>query len=126
MVGANTFSLVTSDRTQDNSTKVWWGKFGLDIRRMLFSQSLVRLPGEAVMALDLPELMKRFGQYCQAHVGVLVAVQACAGSQIEILVGPFQLRILYDCVNINGKHCKSRPIVKASHIIKIFGHSFSY
>ena len=55
--GERLFTMADSDRTRGNGFKLGQGKFGLDIRRMFFTQRLVthwnRLPKEVV---DAPSL----------------------------------------------------------------------
>ena len=97
---ADLLSLVASYRTQGNVMKLWHRKFKLDIRKRFFAERVVwhwnMLSRETVMSLSLLDFKKHLDN-APSHTFRFFHCPLWSqklGSMI--LVGPFQLRIIYD------------------------------
>lgn len=103
------FSLVTSDRTQENGMNFCQGRFRLSIRKRFLSQRVVWpwniLPRAVVTAPSLREFKKRLDSAVRHMVRTLGVVLCRAGSWSLMMTWvPFNLDILWFYDSMNSSH----------------------
>lgn len=127
-------SLVTSDRTPGYRMKPGQGRFWKDIRKRHFTQRLFGpwngLPREVVTAPSLRDFKKYFSEALRHMVWLLGLSWAEPRAGLDVLMGPFQLRMFYDLIFLSlvfsqcktQKYCRwdlhARAVLPGSYITR--------
>ena len=105
------FTRADSDRTRGGVFKLRQGRFGLDIRKKFFIQTVVthwnRLPKEVVDAPSLEAFKARLDMALGSLVQQLATLHIAGGLKLGDHCGPFQSRPFYESMILKKKLIKS-------------------